>query len=235
MYVADDGASRGLLNEVSGYILGRALGAPMAEYAFVCMVPLNRLKNPPPNQKWISTLLKGNKNADYPAFCTSKMSGGDAVIEQCNVGSKVFAEDLRQWPGLQLATRFDQHITNTDRHLGNLRRISKHNYRLLDHGRLVTENGDWNSSDLAYLEKCKNPDQLLDKAWPYGCPAEKINEILLHLGYHGIALSIALPQLRWWWARLASPEDAVGFERYLVGRAKELKAMYQSAYNQLPL
>jgi hypothetical protein len=235
MYLSNGGSSRGLLNEISSFILGRALGVPMAEHAFVCMIPLAKLAKPPSHHGWIGTLLKSNKAAEYPAFCTSRIAGGDAVIEQNSVGKKLFAEDLRQWDALPLAARFDQHIFNTDRHLGNLRRTKKHTYALLDHGRLVTEDGDWNQVDLVAQEQHKHPDRLLQKAWPDGCPTEKINEILLHLGYHDTALSIALPELRWWWSRLAGPADTAGFERFLVVRARSLKAMYQSEYNQLPL
>jgi hypothetical protein len=235
MYLANGAASRGLLNEITGYILGQALNVPMAEHAFVCLIPLNKLKRLPSHHGWVSDLLRKNKNAEYPAFCTSKINGGDAVIEQSRVGPKLFAEDLRQWPALSLAARFDQHITNTDRHLHNLRREGKNRYRLFDHGRLVTTDGDWMHADLLALEQQKQPDKLLERAWPDGCPIEKINEMLLHLGYHETALTIVLPELRWWWSRLADEKDASGFERYLVARAKGLKAMYQTAYNQLPL
>lgn len=235
MYPAAGTVSRGLLNEISAYILGRVLGVPMADYAFVCFIPLNKLDTPPIRHRWITSMLKENKLADYPAFCTSKIEGGDAVINYASVGPKLFAEDLRQWPGLPLAARFDQHITNTDRHLGNLRRVSKHSYRLFDQGRLVTEVGDWQSADLVQMEKHKFPDKLLEKAWPDHRPHQTVSEILLHLGYHVTAMTLAMPELRWWWSRLAQPDDAAGFEQYLVNRAKELKRMYESEYNLLSL
>jgi hypothetical protein len=235
MYLANTGASRGLLNEISAYILGRALGVPMAEHAFVCMIPLAKLKSPPVHHRWIKEELKQNKNADYPAFCTSRITGGDAVIEQSRVGPKVFANDLSQWPALSLATRFDQHVTNTDRHLGNLRRVSKHSYRLIDHGRLVTEDGEWNASDLNAASLTKHPDRLMQKAWPDGVPKRQVSEILLHLGFHETALAIALPELRWWWSRLTGAADATAFEGYLVSRAKALKSMFEIEYNQLSL
>lgn len=237
MYPSEGGVNRGLLNEITAYILGRMLGAPMAEYAFVCFIPLFRLDTPPAHHRWVADLLKRNRQAEYPAFCTSKMNGGDAVIEWEKVGPKLFAEDLRRWPELPLAARFDQHISNTDRHLGNLRRIGKHRYKLFDHGRLVTEFGDWQEADLATFEKHKFPDKLLEKAWPAPSqrPDQTINEILLHLGYHADAVTLALPELRWWWSRLAPPSAAASFERYLVNRAKALKTMYETEYNRLSL
>ena len=234
MYRATVGG-RGLLNEISAFILGRALGAPMADHGFVCMIPLSRLSSPPSHHKWIRELLAKNKNADFPAFCTSKMDGSDAVIEYLRAGSKVFSEDIRKWRALPLASRFDQHISNTDRHLGNLRRTAKHTYKLFDHGRIVTDDGDWIASDLTSRTGKKNTDSLLLEAWPDGCPAEVVSDILLHLGYHETALTIALPDLRWWWSRLAEPSDAASFEKYLIYRAAELKTMYQTAYGQLPL
>lgn len=229
MYLNKDGLSRGLLNEITAFILGRILGAPLAEYAFVCFIPLSKLPAPVP--PWVKSLLKANKASVYPAFCTSKINGGNAKIHLENAGDKLFAEDLKKWPDLPLAARFDQHVSNTDRHMGNLIRTGKHEYRLFDHGRLVTTDGHWTAQDLSDKLSHMHKDRLIKRAWPDQCPRDLISELVMHLGFHDTAMSIALPELRWWWDQLAQPEDAANFEQYLITRAKELSGMYQREYN----
>ncbi len=227
---------RGLMNEITAFVLGRALGAPMADYACVAMIPLSRMKSPPPAHRgWITAALAKNPNAEYPAFCVSAVAGEDAYITWQSTGVQRFAEDLQRWPELPLAARFDQHVINTDRHLGNLRRIKKHSYRLIDHGRLVGDYGDWDIALLAARLNHMQPDNLLARAWPDGVPKATVEEILLHLDYHETAVRLALPELRQWWERIADPNDAAGFEKFLLGRAVALKQLYQSAYNQLLL
>ncbi len=227
---------RGLMNEITAFVLGRALGAPMADYASIVMVPLGKMKTPPPiHRNWITPILANNPDAEYPAFCVSAVAGEDAYIALQSNGTTRFAEDLQRWPELPLATRFDQHVINTDRHLGNLRRIKKHSYRLIDHGRLVGDQGDWDTALLAARLNHMQPDNLLAHAWPTGVPKATVEEILLHLDYHETAVRLALPELRQWWRRLVADTDATGFEQFLLGRAVALKRLYQSAYNQLPL
>lgn len=227
----DDGSrNRGLLNEIVAFILGRNLGAPLADHAFVCLVPLAKIHEPP---GWVKGLLRQNKEAVYPAFCSSRIIGGSAVIDFQKMGHKSFSEELRQWKALPIATRLDQHVTNTDRHLGNLIRTDKCTYRLFDHGRMVTARGDWELADLQHTQKQKIPDQLLNRAWPDGCPEDTVSEILFSTDYHHSALTLSLPELRWWWQRLAEPDDAAGLEKYLSDRSKDLSRMYQEAYNRL--
>lgn len=227
-----DGASnRGLLNEIVAFILGRNLGVPLADHAFVCFIPLAKLHNPVPG--WVKKLLKDDKQASYPAFCTSRIDGASALIDFQQTGHTSFAQELRRWKALPLATRFDQHITNTDRHLGNLIRTEKFTYRLFDHGRLVTQDGHWGAADLQQAQTQKNPDRLLQRAWPDNCPDDAVSEILHSADYHQTALNLSLPELRWWWQHLVDPTEAAGLEEYLSVRAKDLSRMYRDEYNRL--
>lgn len=59
--------SRGMVNEITGWLLGKACGLPVPSVAFVALVPLDRLPKP---LEGIAMLAEQTGHTTFPAFCT---------------------------------------------------------------------------------------------------------------------------------------------------------------------
>lgn len=227
-YPNGHGSARGLLNEILAYILGKTLGVPLPERAVVLLVPLEKVSQPP---QWMKRLLKSDKHAEYPAFCTEAIPGAPTTISLSTADDAMISEDLRAWKSLPDATRFDQHIANCDRHVNNLVRVRKGEYRLIDHGRLIAENGDWRREDL--LSDVHVRDRLLKWAYPDRRPDEALSAILGELPLHEWAVQKALPEISQWCDLLCTPTDTQALLKYLTERGSKLADIFRREYKFL--
>lgn len=139
---------KGLLNEILGYCVAKSWGFDVPEFAAVAFLPLKRLKltTSPPSAQWLKSLAK--KTEVYPAFCTSVVSASPPAIT-FGLNVDAIRQDVALWKNLPAAVALDHVIANTDRHFGNLLRISKSRYALIDHGRLFNDAAaSWTANDL---------------------------------------------------------------------------------------
>lgn len=138
---------KALLNEVIGYSVAKSWGFDVPEYAAIAFLPLKKLKlsSCSSNALWLKAAAKTREV--YPAFCTSVVNASPPAM---TFGLDVDAvrRDIALWNNLPAAVALDHVIANTDRHFGNLLRIAKARYALIDHGRLFSDMGSsWTVQD----------------------------------------------------------------------------------------
>lgn len=231
LYPSEDGRSRGMVNEITGWLVTHAMRLPQPERAFVLRVPIAELAAPLP--PWIRT-LKREKVKDYWAFATVKMPAQSAAIQFNNTDLPLLVDDIRIWPELPRAVVLDEHIANTDRHLNNLLRLGKGNYALIDNGRLAVEGSDRNWQT-AHLKADRLYSNLLSQMCWNDRPNKDDQSLALGTGtnQHDV-LGAVRAELEDWWRRLI-PDVAErnAFRNFVVERAAALDALLKKRYGLL--
>jgi len=136
-------SSLGIINEIIGYALARSLAIPQPEHAAVFMLQTDRLPKKP-------TWMKDDE-AEWIAFCTSwipkktckpwfnNMRGAQENPpdkKTRKAWAKISAE-LNQWLHATRTCAFDHWVGNSDRNIGNLIRMGKGSFSVIDHGQLL--------------------------------------------------------------------------------------------------
>lgn len=207
--------SLGLANELTGHLLGQALGLAVPSRAAVLMVPNAAVPSPP---AW----LRASPHPATPAWCTQDMA----------TPSIRFVFDLRA-PAALAAVRaellasgetphvvaFDDWIANTDRNLGNLLRLGKGRYLLIDHGHALGGPA-WMPTSLlrATREFANTLRRLLSPAATTPAFTDTLADCCRQ---HAAALDQARPELLHWWDLLLSRAEHDAARAFLVARASE--------------
>lgn len=142
--------SRGLVNEVIGYILAGTLDLPQPEHAGFLMYPTDWIDENHKNELSEIDLYRGYTIA----WVTSDTQGMNLRIKLENLESKpeelirlynLFKEDIKNWEKLPDLIAFDYAIHNEDRNLGNLLQLPNKKFCLIDHGEILTSSnwGYW--------------------------------------------------------------------------------------------
>lgn len=133
------------LNEISGWLLARAGGLPVAETAFLAYIRTREL--PAFTHGQLPPELDGEVRL---FFCTQEISRTQAT--GLADSSSLIAEQTR-WPHLHATLALDEYTCNSDRHPGNMVRKSAADFVLIDHGRLLFRDAEpcWQASELADL------------------------------------------------------------------------------------
>lgn len=225
IYPDEEGRSRGLANEITGYVLANRFGLPQPETACVIRAPLKNLQlaQAPRRHAWLRELARTRQT--YPAFCTQAMQ---APTPWHHYGGKVtdaLRNDLRKWPDAAKAMAFDEIITNLDRNLRNLLRVGAGQYALIDHGRLVTPTGHW---DVADLDPTLRPlNRLLEIL--YDNPAIAANAMVA-AAEHSALLLTGMHEIRHWLTHLLPPPLHSAFHDFLQKRTISAPATIAARY-----
>lgn len=148
LYPDMSGRSRGLINEVAGYVLADRFGIPQPPRACLLRVPLKKLDLAalPKRHAWVKALARAVPT--YPAFCTEAVSAQTPWQHYGPHAAEAMKADVRAWSDHMKTLAFDDIIANVDRHMNNLLRTGESRYAVIDHGRLVTGDGHWSQADL---------------------------------------------------------------------------------------
>jgi len=136
-------SSAGLINELIGYALGKALHLPQPEHAAVFSLPLENLPSRP---SWVSA-----QDTEWIAFCTNwvpkqtlkpwfdKLKGSrtNPPDKKTKNAMRKISAELNQWSRATKTAAFDHWTGNSDRNIGNLIRMGKGSFIVLDHGQLL--------------------------------------------------------------------------------------------------
>lgn len=206
---------RGLVNEVIGYCVARSWGFDVPEHAAVAFLPLRKLKlsNCPVSARWLRVAAKTTEV--YPAFCTSIVNGSPPAMT-LGPDWDIVRQDIALWQRLPAAVALDHIIGNTDRHLGNLLRLSKARYALIDHGRLFSEqSANWNHKDLSASGTYKN--RLAELM--VGTVADLGNQVVQAAAEHAQFSDEGLHALPSWISEFASQSDVQHVRSVIKARA----------------
>jgi len=232
LYPSQEGKNRGMVNEITGWLIAHALNIPQPASAYLVKVPIKELAAPIPD--WIKGIKKTTKH--YWAFATLKLPAESAAIRFHRAEIPLLIEDIRRWSDLPSAVALDEHIANTDRHLNNLLRLGKGNYALIDNGRLAVENGtkNWTASDLVPNKPFAN--LLSQQCWKDSPPYPYASTTVDAGAKHADALSSVRTEIEDWWNRLIpDAAERQAFNHFITARANQLATLLNNRFNLLPL
>lgn len=228
-YPGENGANRGMVNEITGWLISKALGIPQPEHAYLVQVPLANL--PLPKAPWLKAVRKEAKH--YWAFATIKMPAQSAALKFDGRSIPLLLDDIRKWDALPNAVALDEHIANTDRHLNNLLRLGSGNYALIDNGRLAVEGGETNWARID-LEAGRHYTNQLSSTWlgPDCRNNKDAGYALTAADSHPNALASVQDELHEWWERLIpDPADRAAFSHFVGERSRILSTLLKTRFH----
>ena len=223
---------KGLFNEIAGFLFAEALKLPQPEKAWVIKVPLNLI----PDQHlpdWLKD-YRDNVGDEYPAFATSRVNGPCAALEITNAAAcdpmvyEKIVSDVRKWSHLPNVVGLDNTISNVDRHLNNLLRTGKHQYSLIDNGRLVHDEGLWEAAALVAGKNYEN--KLCTYVWARSPTQDEFEKAALGAREHKFGFAEIAGELKYWGDLLLEEADRDAFIAFLEERAKAAEAILAARY-----
>lgn len=215
--------SRGLVNEVTGYILAKALGLAVPDRAAVILMPRNAIPDPP---DWLSP-----SESLVPAWCTQAIDGKSIKfiysLTMDNLDARIgpIVNELLRSTDTVDVLAYDDWVANVDRNLGNLLRLGRCRFAVIDHGQILS-GPIWRREDLKAADPYKNVLRTLLKKQATDPMFQA--KILQASAAHSGALTSALTALVEWWDILLTPEDKAAALQFLELRASEEYARKRS-------
>jgi hypothetical protein len=132
-------APKGLVNEVTGYVLAKGDGLPVPQRAAVLLLTAEQSSFLPSDAQPLIT-----PDGHVVAWCVQSV-GGQTPLQAFNLfgdpaGLPTLLQDFSRWANLSKVVSLDAWLLNEDRNMGNLVRVSAGMYALIDHGRICTGN-----------------------------------------------------------------------------------------------
>lgn len=200
-----------LVNELTGFILGKACDLPVPSKAAFIKLPSDVFfdKNPAdPFDEW-AFVVKA-----VPGLSPGSLYQKD-LLPECAALLQVVAS----WSKVSDTIAFDDWIANQDRHAGNILVAGPNDIHLIDHGNLPIKI-DWQAIDLdPDFESLNLLVQNLN--WADVTPFPIKGQIARAAIKHPAAYQIYLDELRYWWDLLLSsdPDRRSTLESFLEIRA----------------
>lgn len=191
---------RGLINEVTGWLMASLLGVKQPGAAMVINVPLERLK--PLGGPVLGNIPKGIEF--WPAFCSERLNAKGAAVEFDNRLLPSLKAEIAQWSHLLHTISLDEFIGNSDRHANNLLRLGPKDFAAIDHDRLACAapgDSDWTIETLQSARQFDN--QLFRKI---GLPDKVQAAYVLPLQDQALHLREHMGELAFWGETLIKDE-----------------------------
>lgn len=233
IYPSDNGRNRGLINEITGYLICSALGIPQPETAFVAMIPVRYLAGTDEASPLIRQLAQ--QRIEYPAFCTKRLEGKSAAWRLPSLELPTLMEDVKAWEELPSTLALDDTIANVDRHLNNLIRTGKKSFAVIDNGILATtpESGVHHWSDFHLNVHSLFRNRLSEHLFNHSPPDKTISATLREGQKHETAVDKVAMELDFWWRQLLNEADYKAFKNFILGRAAHIEQLLRRRYNWL--
>lgn len=210
---------RGIVNEIVGHVLANAMGAPVPKNAGLIALNSNQLSDLPSWMQnnsacagwWVQDVASPSLRAYYRLSDLSQAS--DVILKKLDsVRKELLASDQ-----IHLVIALDDLIANIDRNIGNLLRLKKGDYVLIDHGMCLTSDF-WVATDLdASLEYDNCLADLLDPE--SGFLPFKHKTVMAH---ESLVKNIepAIQSLLKWLPYAVDMVESSAIETFIRGRAK---------------
>lgn len=133
------------INEITGWLVARAAGLPVAERAFIAAVRCDEL--PSFQGQTVPPTINGNQSL---FFCTQTISPSTA---KGLVASEALVNEQALWGGAHGTIALDELLANPDRHINNFIRRGHRDFVLIDHGLLLNrgQHPCWHMAELEHL------------------------------------------------------------------------------------
>lgn len=229
LYPAERGKSRGLANEITGYLILHAMDIPQPESAYLVKIPLDALIDPP--QAWIKNLQK-EKGRTYWGFCCEKLHGRTAALHFGRLGNALLCQDIERWDKLPAALAADEHMAHTDRHFNNLICIEPGRYALIDNGKLITEEKNWALKDMVNNKLYRH--RLSEHLWNHSPPHDISSGATLCAQDVAPKFTTIKLELEYWLTQLGmSKVDILAVFKFLIWRSEHLEELIKKRYRIL--
>ena len=232
IYPWGDGRNRGMVNEITGYLVCHALGIPQPARAFVAYVPLREICTPD-SSPMIRQLAE--QRAYYPAFCTQRLDGKSAAYRLPRVALPGLIEDVKAWDKLPTTMAVDDQIANVDRHLNNLIRLGSKSFAVIDNGILAAAPREgvhhWTVDRLDALALFRN--RLCEHVFNQDPPNKVVSATLGEAQNCAPAVDSVIDELEFWWSQLLSGEDYEKFKAFILERTSQIEVILRRRYNRL--
>lgn len=228
-------APKGLVNELIGYALTKCGGFDVPNRAAVILLDDGQV-----NQ--FTADIEPQRSADgrIVAWCVESLGAPTPMttygLPSNGPGFLSFKDDLARWGDLADVAAFDLWVLNDDRNPGNLVRLGRGRYALIDHGHVCSGNS-WiaplDRTDMRPLNK------LAWFAWNAkeldGAPQKQHAQIVSSFDRHCIALNKAAEDLDYWLSLLVNPQERDDAEAFLQERLATVREHLRTTFGMLPL
>lgn len=199
---------RGLVNEITGYLLASALGMPQPKNAAIIQLPSVVINQVFPGKFQI--------DSDYVWGWAS---------EECGITPNTFFKigdmqkydsllsELKDWHLFPALLAFDDWVANQDRNTGNITVTGKNDFHLIDHGH-VPVSECWQPADLVVAQVYDN--KLLsglyeNQEYPLPLSAGMVQSAKSHQA----AFDKVITELEMWWTQLVSTDSKFALNEFL--------------------
>lgn len=220
---------RGLVNEITGWLLAQAHGLPVPEHAFIALVPLDKLPIP---LEGVVALARDQGWAHFPAFATSSAA---PVAVQPVIETTALLDELRRWPHLHSCVAVDERMANTDRHARNLVRRGLRDFVAIDHGRLAWTplQPEWTAATVADSAALFD-NRLSTIAWGPTPDAKAGSAVLASAAVLTRPDQALAAELAFWWATLVpDAHDRTTWEGFIMGRLEHVEYLLRKRFSLL--
>lgn len=228
--------TKGLINEIIGWLLNKSLSIPHPDRAFLISLDLSKIPLTGASEriKIYLSKLKESSVKKVLCFATSSVLGESAGIKfmRGQEEYQTLIDDIKKWSNLHKAIMGDEKMANTDRHFNNLIRIAKSNYVLIDNGRLFNDSNNWG------VEELKDPlvnlanklsDFVLGKNVQYQDSSK-----IVHLAESANPEKSYLDEIFFWSDHLIHDEvERDCFKDFLIKRIENIETIVKKRYGLL--
>lgn len=186
--------SKGIANEIAGWVLSHKAGLPAPERAWIIGLQVGRLRRLFPEQEW-----PGQNDDLMLTWATKSLS---PVATDCYLSlddADVWAERIQAWPQLHDAVIQAELLHNVDANAGNLVAIDETNFAVVDFADILGGQ-DWSAATVKKLDYFHN--KLNHLAWG-GLPGSE-DQLELSQSMRRVAQAWyeARPVVAQWWSIL---------------------------------
>jgi hypothetical protein len=228
LYPGEQGKSRGLINEIIGYLVLHGMAVPQPPVAFLARIPVDDLLAP--KQQWLRNFQ--GKGVAYWGFCSEKVPGRAAAIHFSGVAKALLTPDMERWEKLPVALAADENIAHTDRHFKNVIRLAEGQYAMIDNGRLISEARNWKRSELKRDKLYRH--RLSEHLWNH-CPPNTIaSGTALWAKTASVSFASIQQELEYWLGLFKIPMmERKALLEFLLWRASNLEDLIKKRFNLL--
>lgn len=223
------------LNEISGWLIAKACGLPVANKAFIASI---RASDLPPHAA-ISQRISDPDQALY-FFCTEQITVAQA---RGLIPNEALVEEQARWDHCHATIALDEWLANPDRHLFNLIRKAKDQFALIDHGQLLRRSNTgpwWHKDELPDLVNVmlnnhlhKHTFHVRNVTAPEAVSAA-YSRCVDDAAAQARNLGRVLHEISFWCGAIA-PGQSAAWLNFLVNRVQNAKALLASRFRVLNL
>lgn len=223
--------SRGLINEITAWLLAQDVGLPVPKKAFLGYLPISSLPKPLIGVPFIADQ---HSVTHLLAFCTTDEA---PLGIQPLAPLKDFCSELKGWSKFSECLVFDECTANADRHVGNFVRRGHQDFIAIDHGRLAWElhAPNWCQDTLSPVKLYEN--RLFDIMWKMD--KSSINAPKAITSSHQLRQKITsqtLHEIQYWCDNLIlTPADSNAWIGFISARQQGIETLMQQRIGLLPI